>query len=226
MDSPNGSVMSTYVLMRLLESSPGRYDLGMSLLTLGRLGKAYDRLVQTLRAGDHVLDLGCGTGALTLRAARRGAKVKGIDLDTRMIEVARARVHQAGLTDEVELVEMGVAELDGEGEETYDAVMAGLVFSELSPDEIVFTLRQAARILRPGGRLLVADEVAPENAAAAIAHRVLRAPLVGLTYLVVQQTTRPLVRFPQRVVDAGFSIVSERSSPLGAFLELVARRDK
>lgn len=216
--------MSTYVLMRLLESSPDRYDIGMSLLTLGRLGRAYDRLVKFLRAGDTVLDLGCGTGALALRAARRGAKVKGIDLDARMLEVARARVQQAGLTEKVELVEIGVAELDREEGETYDAVMGGLVFSELSQDETAFALRQAARVLRPGGLLLVADEVVPQNPIAAIAHALLRAPAVGLTYLVGQQTTHPLVRFPQRVVENGFSILSERSSPLGGFLELVAQK--
>ena len=64
--------MSTYVLMRILESSPRRYDLGIRLLTLGHLDRAYDRLVGRIERGQRVLDLGCGTGALTLRAARRG----------------------------------------------------------------------------------------------------------------------------------------------------------
>lgn len=216
--------MSTYVLMRLLESSPERYDLGMSLLTLGRLGQAYGRLALLLRPGDRVLDLGCGTGALTLRAARRGAKVRAIDVDAGMLEVARARLRRAGLAQDVELLERGVAELDREDEDNYDAVMGGLVFSELSADEIAFTLRQSVRILRPGGLLLIADEVRPENPLAAVTHWLLRAPLVGLTYLVTQQTTHPLVRFPERVAAAGFSIVSQRRSLLGSFVELVARR--
>ncbi|HUW96689.1 MAG TPA: class I SAM-dependent methyltransferase, partial [Anaerolineae bacterium] len=36
--------MSTYVLMRILESAPSRYDRGLRILTLGRLDRAYDRL--------------------------------------------------------------------------------------------------------------------------------------------------------------------------------------
>ena len=75
--------MSTYVLMRILESAPRRYDLGMRLLTLGRLEGAYDRLASQVEAGQDVLDLGCGTGALALRAARRGARVKAVDVDPR-----------------------------------------------------------------------------------------------------------------------------------------------
>jgi ubiquinone/menaquinone biosynthesis C-methylase UbiE len=57
--------------MRILESAPRRYELGIRLLTLGRLDKAYDRLASHIERGQQVLDIGCGTGALTLRAAKR-----------------------------------------------------------------------------------------------------------------------------------------------------------
>jgi len=59
--------MSTYVLMRVLESAPRRYDLGIRLLTLGRVDRAYDRLASQIESGQRVLDLGCGTGALAVR---------------------------------------------------------------------------------------------------------------------------------------------------------------
>ena len=216
--------MSTYVLMRILESSPRRYDLGIRLLTLGRLDRTYDRLVGRIERGQRVLDLGCGTGALTLRAAQRGAAVKGIDVDPQMLEIADRRIREAGVADRVVLSEMGVAELDEEAVESYDVVISGLCFSELSDDELVYTLKHVARVLRPGGLLLVADEVRPQGQLARFLHTLIRIPLATLAYLITQQTTRAVSNLPEKITRARLSIVSVESSPLGSFAEVVARK--
>jgi ubiquinone/menaquinone biosynthesis C-methylase UbiE len=216
--------MITYVLMRILESAPRRYELGIRLLTLGRLEKAYDRLASHIERGQQVLDLGCGTGALTLRAAKRGAKVKGIDINAQMLEIAGQRVHEVRLTETVDLVEMGVAELDGEEAQCYDAVMSGLCFSELSEDEVTYTLKQVARILRPGGLLLIADEIKPQGLVKRLIHSLIRVPLAALTYVITQQTTHPTSNLTERLTDAGLLIVSAHVSPLGSFGEFVARK--
>jgi demethylmenaquinone methyltransferase/2-methoxy-6-polyprenyl-1,4-benzoquinol methylase len=216
--------MSTYVLMRLLESAPRRYDLGIRLLTLGRLDQAYDRLTRHIEAGQRVLDLGCGTGALTLRAAARGAVVKGIDVNSQMLEIAERRARQTHRTGDIVLAEMGVAELDREGVESYDVVTSGLCFSELSEDEVAYTLRQVVRILKPEGLLLVADEFRPRNVILRVLHRLVRTPLAVLTYLLTQQTTQAIAKLPERLRAAGFEIVSLRTSLLGSFAELVARK--
>ena len=50
--------MSATVLMRVLESAPSRYDLGIRLLTLGQVEQAYDRLAAHVQAGQRVLDVG------------------------------------------------------------------------------------------------------------------------------------------------------------------------
>ena len=102
--------MSTYVLMKILESASSRYDRGIRLLTFGRLDKVYDRLASYIKNGQRVLDIGCGTGALTFRATQKGAWVKGIDVNPQMLEIAQQRAVQAGFTQNVELVEMGVAD--------------------------------------------------------------------------------------------------------------------
>ena len=128
--------MSTYVLMRILESSPHRYDLGMRLLTLGLVGRAYDRLAAHIQSGQRVLDIGCGTGALTLRAARRGAEVEGIDVNPEMLEIAARHARDAGLAEHVWLSERGIAELRRAEPNRFDVVTSGLCFSELSEDEI------------------------------------------------------------------------------------------
>jgi len=216
--------MGTYVLMRILESAPRRYELGIRLLTLGSIDRAYDRLASHVGEGQHVLDLGCGTGALTLRAARRGASVKGIDISARMLEIAAERVRDAGLGERIELAEAGIAELDGEEPDSYDVVTCGLCFSELSDDEIAFTLQEARRLLRPGGRLLIADEVEPTGAARRRLLALARAPFAAAAYLISGRTTHGVARLPERVAEAGFSVDSVRRSLLSTFCELVATK--
>jgi demethylmenaquinone methyltransferase/2-methoxy-6-polyprenyl-1,4-benzoquinol methylase len=210
--------------MRILESAPRRYELGIRLLTLGRLDKAYDRLASHIERGQQVLDIGCGTGALTLRAAQRGAKVKGVDINAQMLEIAGQRVKSAGLTGSVELVEMGVAELDGEQTQRYDAVMSGLCLSELSEDEVSYTLKEAARILRPGGLLLIADEIKPHGLVNRLIHSLIRVPLAALTYVITQQTTHPAENLSERLKAAGFAIISVHLNRLGNFGEFVVQK--
>jgi ubiquinone/menaquinone biosynthesis C-methylase UbiE len=216
--------MSTYILMRILESAPSRYELGIRLLTLGRLEKAYDRLASRIVRGQRVLDLGCGTGALTLRAAQRGAKIKGIDINAQMLEIAWQRVREAGLTETVNLVEMGVAELDSEETESYDAVMSGLCFSELSEHELAYTLKQVVRILKPGGLLLVADEVKPRNPLCRLIHSLIRTPLAVFTYIITQQTTHAVAGLSDNLTGAGLSVLSVDSNTMGSFSTVVARK--
>ena len=81
--------MSTYVLMKILESAPSRYDLGIKIITLGRINRVYDRLVKSIKPGYSVLDIGCGTGNLTVRILRKGAKVVAIDVNPDMIKIAK-----------------------------------------------------------------------------------------------------------------------------------------
>jgi ubiquinone/menaquinone biosynthesis C-methylase UbiE len=216
--------MSLYLLMRILESAPRRYDAGIRLLTLGRLDKAYDRLAGYVGPGQQVLDLGCGTGALTLRAAKRGACVKGIDINPQMLEIARQRVTREGLTGNVELVEMGVAELDGEEANHYDVVMSGLFLSELNEREAAYTIREAVRILRPGGLLLIADEIRPRGLLKRVIRILIRAPLAALVYAVTQQKAGAALGLPEMLKYAGLSVVSVRLSLLGDFGEFVARK--
>jgi len=216
--------MSTYVLMRILESAPHRYELGMRILTLGRLDRAYDDLASHIEADQRVLDIGCGTGALTVRAARRGATVKAIDVNAQMLEVAVRRLKESGHEERVELAEMGVAELDQEEAGSFDVVMSGLCFSELSDDEVAYTLKEVGRILKPGGLVLVADEVRPRGLVRRWVHFLLRLPLVIVTYLVTQQTTHAVSHLIEKLSTAGFAIESQRLSPLHSFVRVVARK--
>ena len=113
--------MFSFVYMKILESVPSRYDWGIKILTFGRISRVYDRLTSNIKKGDYVLDIGCGTGALTMRAAIRGATVVGMDINPEMMEIAREKGEELGLSEKIEFIEMGVAEL-GEMNEKFGSV--------------------------------------------------------------------------------------------------------
>lgn len=218
--------MSTFILMKILESVPSRYDQGIYILTLGKLNKVYDRLTSYIKKEQKVLDLGCGTGALTLRAAQKGAKVKGIDINPQMLEIAQKRVIKKNLIQNIELCEMGVAELGSEESESYEVVMSGLCFSELSEDELIYTLKEIKRILKPEGLLLIADEVTPKNISKKILNEIIRFPLKIIIFIITQTTTHAIDNLPKKIKEIGLSIDSIRLNNIENFIELVVKNPK
>lgn len=214
--------MSTFIFMKILESAPDRYDKGINILSLGKLDAAYDRLLLPVKKGQNVLDIGCGTGALTLKAAKKGANGKGIDLNAGMLEIAKKHASEMNLSQNTEFCEMGIAELEHIGPQAYDVIMSGLCFSELSEDEISYTLRQAKRILKPGGILLIADEVKATHLLKKILNLLIRIPLKVITYVLTQTTTNAVTNLPVKVEQAGFQIKEVRLNKMENFIELRA----
>jgi len=218
--------MSTFILMKILESVPSRYDRGIYILTLGKLDKVYNRLTSRIKKGQKILDLGCGTGALTLRAAQKGAKVKGIDINPQMLEIAQKQAIKKNLLQNINLCEIGIAELRREKSDSYDVVMSGLCFSELTEDELIYTLKEVKRILKPEGILLVADEVKPKNILKRILNGIVKFPLVIITYIITQTTIHSLENLPEKIKESGLLIESVRLKNIENFIELVAKNPK
>lgn len=205
--------------MRLLESAPDRYDLGIRLLSLGRIDQVYARAAQLVRGPD-VLDLGCGTGNLTSRLARPGIRVTGVDLSPEMLAVARRKISPDA---EVQWVQTSAVELiDHFAAESFNTIVSVLMFSELSDAEQRLALRQCMSLLRPGGLLIVADEVRPSSLPRRALHGIVRAPLAAVTYALTQASTSPVIDLRAKVIEAGFSVMLEESSRLGDFTLLEA----
>ena len=112
-----------------------------------------DRLVSKLEPVDTVADLGTGTGILLSRLATRARRVLAVDRSAEMLEVARRRPEVRGDT----TLELRIGALehlplsDGEA----DAVVLNLVLHHVAQPPTA--LAEAARVLRPGGSLLIAE---------------------------------------------------------------------
>jgi ubiquinone/menaquinone biosynthesis C-methylase UbiE len=130
-----------------------------SLLRLGgRERKFKKRLLDqaAILPGESVLDLGCGTGTLAIQLKQRvpGAQVVGLDGDPDILRRARPKAMRAGLP---VLFDQGLSwEMPYHGA-SFDVVLSTLFFHHLDARGRCLTLAEVARVLRPGGRLHVAD---------------------------------------------------------------------
>ena len=129
--------------------------------TLGRRDVPFWRTL-AVQAGGRVLELGCGTGRISLPLARAGVSLVGIDRSEPMLVRARTRVRRSRLHASARLVRGDIRFLPFRQAPPFSMVMApyGLLQSLLRERDLVATLGEVRRVLRPGGTFgleLVAD---------------------------------------------------------------------
>src|SRR5215510_15017280 len=129
--------------------------------TLGRRDVPFWRNL-ALQAGGPVLELGCGTGRISLPLGRAGVRLVGIDRSGAMLARARQRVRRARLGHRVRLVRGDIRHLPFAAPGPFALVMApyGMLQSLLRERDLAATLRAVHDALEPGGTFgleLVAD---------------------------------------------------------------------
>jgi ubiquinone/menaquinone biosynthesis C-methylase UbiE len=138
---------------------PRVYDLLVLFLTRGR-DRAYREDLLNLASvapGDRVLDVGCGTGTQAIAAWRRtqpGGSVVGVDISPNMLAVARGKARRAGF--DIAFQHADAARLPFEDDQ-FDVVTITTVMHMVPEGRHRLSLREASRVLRRGGRLLLID---------------------------------------------------------------------
>ncbi|MEJ2759858.1 MAG: methyltransferase domain-containing protein [Anaerolineales bacterium] len=201
------------VLMKWLETSPEQYDRGIQMLTLGRLKRVHRELVEEfVQPGMRVLEIGCGTGTLTLAMARRGAQVTGIDVSPEMLGAAGQRVVEAKLQEFVSLKLMDAAFVeDTFPPHSFDLIVASLSLSEMTLEQQPYLLAACRELLAEDGRLVVVDETSPRRRLLRGLVGLLRLPLALITWLLTRTGTRALAGFDTLLAQAGYTLTEQRS---------------
>jgi ubiquinone/menaquinone biosynthesis C-methylase UbiE len=146
---------------RLIRWAP-YYDFAVNMTTLGQARRLRRMTVDQalIKPSDTVLDVGCGTGEVTLLAKVRAknGKVYGIDPAPEMIAVARQKAARKGLDLDFRV---GVIESLPFPDASIDVVTSSLMMHHLTENLKVHGLTEIYRVLKPGGRLLIADFMRP-----------------------------------------------------------------
>jgi ubiquinone/menaquinone biosynthesis C-methylase UbiE len=191
------------------------YDLFGNVVTLGRAAAMREQTVDlaALRAGERVLEVGCGTGEVAQRARARvgpAGQVSGIDPSAEMIAVAQRKAARAGLDIDYRVGAIEALPYPGA---SFDAVLSSLMLHHLPDDLKSAGLAEVQRVLKPGGRLLIVDFKRPRGWLARVAMRLLLHGHLG----------RGFEHLPAIVAGAGFADVTSGATRFD-FLGFVSGR--
>jgi ubiquinone/menaquinone biosynthesis C-methylase UbiE len=146
-----------------------RYDLMVwffdTLVFRGRLKQLRRKTIELaqLHSGDAVLDVGCGTGTLAIMAKERvGTTGRVCGIDPGAQQIARARSKVTGPNRAVDF-QVGVIERLAFADASFDAVTSTMMMHHLPDDLKRQGLAEILRVLKPGGRLAIADFNRPEH---------------------------------------------------------------
>jgi ubiquinone/menaquinone biosynthesis C-methylase UbiE len=126
-----------------------------------------------IRSGQRVLDLGCGTGTLTImvKQAHPNSEVSGLDGDPQILEIARHKAAQAGspIT-----FDEGMAFQLPYPNASFDRVLSSMVFHHLTTQDKEKSLAEIYRVLKPDGELHLVDFGVPHGFYAKIISSLMR----------------------------------------------------
>jgi ubiquinone/menaquinone biosynthesis C-methylase UbiE len=213
------SLVSMIIADRL-ESLTKYYDRWMRLLTFGQDRRVRDVVLSCIEPGDRVLDVGCGTGTLAVKAAQKRAHVVGIDQSPAMLKLAREKAQANGVEVDFRRAQVQSLELN----EKFDVVTATFTLSEISPDEAEMVVADLAEHLKLGGKMIVADEARPTKTLQRIFSGFQRAIVALLTFIAIEERPTRLHNLRALLEAVGLAVTDEQLFQNGALRLVVAER--
>ncbi|MCB2181768.1 MAG: methyltransferase domain-containing protein [Desulfobulbaceae bacterium] len=180
------------------------YDPVMERLSFGRERKFREKTLQHMdfASNDRILDIGCGTGSLTLLVARQleeASLITGIDAAPKMIAIARRKAAKLGCP---AVFSVGVSEeLDFE-DASFDFVVNSMFTHHIDHELKQRSFQEMYRVLKPGGKILTVDIDRPTTLLGALMGW-------GARYLLIQEELVDNLKgnLPALMAEAGFDSI-------------------
>ncbi len=213
----------SYIFMKILEKKPDSYDAGIAKYAAGDFAKVRKEMLSVIKSGDRVLDVGCGPGTFAIECARRGASVEAVDINPQMLYTADLATKKEELDDKINFQQMGATALEFEPG-SFDAVIFSLSMSELREVEQWVAMNSAFELLRPGGKLVVADEVVPAGFGRKLWYHLRRTLLYVITLIIARATTEPVREMDEKFRSCGFDVEREEEFEQGSLKLIIGTR--
>jgi len=150
------------VYMRKLEQEPDSYDSKFTALTKGVNLEVRQWILDKIGTSKLILEVGCGTGSLASQMALKGNNVTAIDINFQMINYAMQNYPSDLKEGTLEYQTGSFTNMPVEAN-SQDLIVSTFMLSELRPFEQQIFLRNAWKVLKPDGRLILAAEFVPHG---------------------------------------------------------------
>jgi ubiquinone/menaquinone biosynthesis C-methylase UbiE len=159
----------------------GIYDQFTDLISLYQTARSKEYLQEKIDKNKTVLEIGCGNGKLTISCSKKCSSAVGLDISKNMIENAKKNASRENIKN-VKFFQEDFFSF--QPNEKFDYVILSY-FLNVFPNEAAAekVLKRASTLVKPGGLILIADELEPKNTILSIIINTLRIPVFNFFYI-------------------------------------------
>jgi len=189
-----------------------------NLISLGRLHLLRKMLLDQLDPEDVLLDVGCGSGIFATQCAKKHLRVTAMDVSSTMIEIAKEEAMINGVSDRIDFICSDV--LKANMDRKFDVITLVYVIDIIPTyPEAVAVVDFANKWLKPGGRIIIADETLQEEILLQHIIKLIRGPFFRILSKKTNNKFHEIFDPVQILRDAGLIDIIQIKAP-GGYLGL------